>query len=295
MCISVLLVLIVYKHSEPGCNSTNGTQWTKQSSLRGENANVRQVYMETTALTLPFFLIVTQFHGKSGSKMNNSNYYVYVYYDPVDFTPFYVGKGTGGRKYKHLHETEETTENVRKYNKIQKILSSGLKPLISIFRSDLTEDEAYEIEANLIKQWGRKGYDDGGVLTNVCVDARPPGMKGKNHSSKTKKRIQQKMKSWIKEHGNPMQGRSHSDESKQLMSERKKELGTTITPTGRRKVGVASSKRNKGAGNPNYGRTRKAMYNPATKECRYIDTTEGLQQVQSLLSAGWLFGLLRKN
>jgi hypothetical protein len=103
------------------------------------------------------------------------NYYVYILLDPRSNTPFYVGKGKGNRAKSHLLETKETTINIRKYNKIQSILKNNLEPKIVYYAINLLELDAYDIEAMLIKQYGRKDYDKAGILLNICKDNRPPG------------------------------------------------------------------------------------------------------------------------
>lgn len=103
------------------------------------------------------------------------NYYVYFLIDPRTDQPFYVGKGKKDRAKSHLKETQETTINIRKYNKIQSILKEGLEPKIIYYAVDLSEQTAYNLEADLIKKYGRKDYDEGGILLNICEDNRPPG------------------------------------------------------------------------------------------------------------------------
>ena len=103
------------------------------------------------------------------------NYYVYMLIDPRTNEPFYVGKGKRNRAKSHLKETIETTINIRKYNKIQSILKNGLEPKIVYHAIELTEVDAYNVEAELIKQYGRKEYDTHGILLNICEDNRPPG------------------------------------------------------------------------------------------------------------------------
>tara|TARA_R110000868_G_scaffold147197_5_gene368452 strand:+ start:79 stop:741 length:663 start_codon:yes stop_codon:yes gene_type:complete len=95
--------------------------------------------------------------------------------DPRTNEPFYVGKGKRNRAKSHLKETIETTINIRKYNKIQSILKNGLEPKIVYHAIELTEVDAYNVEAELIKQYGRKEYDTHGILLNICEDNRPPG------------------------------------------------------------------------------------------------------------------------
>ena len=82
---------------------------------------------------------------------HNNIYYVYVYIDPRNNTPFYVGKGCGNRYKRHLLETSESTDNRRKYNKIRKLISLDLQPTIKFEMIDVDEETAYNEEERLIK------------------------------------------------------------------------------------------------------------------------------------------------
>jgi hypothetical protein len=107
--------------------------------------------------------------------MNNS-YYVYNLLDPryEHHPPFYTGKGSGNRANMHMHESKRRHENPRKYAKIQKIRAAGLEPIIEYYATDLSEEDAYKLEAELIIKFGRAGIDEGGILTNLLLDGRPP-------------------------------------------------------------------------------------------------------------------------
>jgi len=108
-------------------------------------------------------------------------YYVYELIDPRNNQPFYVGKGTGRRAKTHLWEIPET-RNEYKENKIASIRQAGLEPEIKyVVENIANETLAYDIETLIIKQYGRKGYDKDGMLTNICKDARPPNHKGKTY------------------------------------------------------------------------------------------------------------------
>ena len=72
--------------------------------------------------------------------------YVYLYTDPRDGKPFYIGKGQGDRLFAHLDDPAET----EKTNKISDIRKSGLEPRIDILRYGLTDTEAALIEASAI-------------------------------------------------------------------------------------------------------------------------------------------------
>jgi hypothetical protein len=108
-------------------------------------------------------------------------YYVYQYKDPLTHQPFYIGKGTAKRMLVHLSETYENTDNVFKWAYIQGLYNKGLQPLIEKVMDGISEDEAYAFETELIKKYGRKGIDPDGILTNRCLDNRPPTKYGKDH------------------------------------------------------------------------------------------------------------------
>ena len=76
-----------------------------------------------------------------------NKYYVYVYYDD-NMVPYYIGKGCGTR-ITDVHGSVEVPE--KKYRK--KI------------KENLCEEEAFIIESQLIRYYGRKV--DGGILENI--------------------------------------------------------------------------------------------------------------------------------
>ncbi|RYD77087.1 MAG: GIY-YIG nuclease family protein [Verrucomicrobiaceae bacterium] len=104
-----------------------------------------------------------------------NDYYVYLLLDPRKcWIPFYVGKGKGGRAQMHLRESAKKSSNPRRWNVIQRIRAEGLEPKILKWKENLLESEAYDLEAQLIERFGRRGYDDDGILTNIQIDSRPP-------------------------------------------------------------------------------------------------------------------------
>lgn len=76
--------------------------------------------------------------------------YVYVYYDPADGAPFYVGRGLGNRAFAHLDESGESDKLAR----IRDIRVRGQRPRIELLRYGLTEDQAALVEAAAIDLLG---------------------------------------------------------------------------------------------------------------------------------------------
>jgi hypothetical protein len=93
-------------------------------------------------------------------------HYVYMYIDPRNNEPIYVGKGSGDRYRQHLYGSH----NRFLKGKIKSIRNCGKEPIVEIiFRSD-NEDLCYDIEEHLIKSYGIK--DQGGTLCNFSVGGR---------------------------------------------------------------------------------------------------------------------------
>lgn len=177
-------------------------------------------------------------------------YYVYQLVDPQTEQPFYIGKGKGRRAKTHLWEIPET-RNQYKENKIAAIRAQGLEPKIEYIAENIIDEQlAYIIEAALIAKYGRKGYEKDGILTNCCIDNRPPNHKGKTYEEiygSEKAQQQRFLRSKLqkerggygpKKHttktkqllskigtgsGNPMYGKRHTESTKQLISEKAKQ------------------------------------------------------------------------
>lgn len=162
-------------------------------------------------------------------------YYVYSYTDPRTNEVFYIGKGSGDRCYRHLKETTENTDNVRKHKRICQIVSDGLRPVITIIKDGLCENSAYEMEERLIRHYGRLGLDDDGVLLNICVNNRPPDNTGRRHSEETRKKLRDAKRG----NKNPMFGKETSEETKAKLREK---LGGENNPFFRKQHPAATRK-----------------------------------------------------
>ncbi len=114
-------------------------------------------------------------------------YYVYLLLDSRKYyLPFYIGKGKNKRWHIHLTENKQATENIRKWNKIQKMRREGFEPIVTFWEVNLDEESAYNIEEKLIGQFGRIDFDKDGILTNICESSRPPQFSKEAHTRSAK-------------------------------------------------------------------------------------------------------------
>lgn len=81
-----------------------------------------------------------------------TDYYVYAYLRKSDDTPYYIGKGMGYRiNQKDGHPFLPAPE--RRVKLVE----------------NLTEQAAFDLEIELIEKYGRKKYDEGGILYNTTL------------------------------------------------------------------------------------------------------------------------------
>ncbi len=78
-------------------------------------------------------------------------------------------------------------DNPHKDRKIAKIRSLGFEVGMIKWAENLNESEAYDLEESLIIKFGRKS--SGGILTNICIDSRPPSALGRTVSDETREKI----------------------------------------------------------------------------------------------------------
>ena len=166
-------------------------------------------------------------------------YYVYQLVDSLTGEIFYIGKGSGGRLYKHVSIAKGNSKNKRKnpklYNKINKILRNNGKILVTkIFESD---DEAgvLKTEKKIITKIGLEfltNLTEGGDGTSfpngfsdkhrknisLSMKGRISNFKGKKLSEESKLNISLSMKGKISN----FKGKKLSKESKLEMSLAKK-------------------------------------------------------------------------
>jgi len=111
--------------------------------------------------------------------MKNNNCYLYVYTDPLKpgkftytdigisflYEPFYVGKGSRQRMLQHIPEAKRINKTY-KHKTIINIIDSGLDPkdYIVKIKNNLSDDEAYLLEEQVVDSIGRKRINKGPLL-----------------------------------------------------------------------------------------------------------------------------------
>lgn len=183
-------------------------------------------------------------------------FYVYCYLDPrypgefkfnsdikFDFKPFYVGKGHGKRMFDHLRRKDFLWGD-----KLAAIRSAGLEPIVMHVKTNMLEQEALDLEGDLIDHFGKK-VEHTGCLLNImsrgnALGGSLNGMYGKTHTAEVRKIISDsrrgiKLSEEHKAKINP-KGRVHSEETKRKISE--SQIGKIVPP----EVGANISKAKKG-------------------------------------------------
>lgn len=116
-------------------------------------------------------------------------HYVYQLIDPRNDKPFYIGLGTGNRMYAHERLTKKnkiSNNNKILFYKIKKILKLNLSIKYIKLESNLTLNEAKDIEISEIKKYGRINIGTG-ILSNLTDGG--DGTPGRIFSEKTINKI----------------------------------------------------------------------------------------------------------
>jgi hypothetical protein len=185
------------------------------------------------------------------------NSYTYILVDPRNNTPFYVGKGHGRRCYFHVEEAKYyTSRKSPKLNKIRKLLSLGLQPIVVKVEEGIPDEQAIELECFLIEEIrnhgisltnmtdggdGAKGYRHtkehllkmsgrfkGRVFSNEVRQKmrKPKSPEGRMNIAKARltttyrpsEETKQKTSTTLLGRPSPMKGRTHTNESRAKMS-----------------------------------------------------------------------------
>lgn len=115
-------------------------------------------------------------------------YYVYLLINPIDKQIFYVGYGQNDRCEQHFRRFLKGKKDLNpiKFGILRKINEAGLKPIVKIFKSNLTQSKAVELEIKLIKKYGRI-FNNTGILSNMTEGG--DGRSGINQSEEAKAKI----------------------------------------------------------------------------------------------------------
>lgn len=154
-----------------------------------------------------------------------SNFYVYCYKHPTTLLPFYIGKGSRDRATFHLRLISCNLHKNKYFsNTVKKLKSEGLEPIVEIIENNLQEADAYALEAKLVEQYGRKLYDENGILCNLTKGGI--GLNGYKHSNEAKAKIKASKQNLsdetLKNMSNAQLGKKHSQQTKDKMSDAKR-------------------------------------------------------------------------
>lgn len=145
-------------------------------------------------------------------------YLVYIHLIPNTEKIFYVGKGKEGREKRTNHRNRFWKNVVEKHGGFD----------VRIVKSGLSNKIACELEKELIAKYGRRVFDDGGVLVNLTTGGEGRegfGLCGPSNGRFGKKvpyHISKNFGRDMKGKNNPMKGKNHSEEAKKKISEKAK-------------------------------------------------------------------------
>ena len=163
-----------------------------------------------------------------------NRFYVYAILDPrkpgnyqydkyhFNYEPFYIGKGTEARCFDHGTKKDfKRNYNQYKTRKIKKIINQNLKPILLILYNNLSENDSFKFEIELIQIIGRR--KEKGPLTNIY-----DGGFGSTKSEDTRNKISISLKKWYQTHIDTRIGRIVEKSTGEKISKALK--GRTMTP-----------------------------------------------------------------
>ena len=123
-----------------------------------------------------------------------SDCYIYGLYDPNTNELFYVGKGTGYRDRSHLKPSmwsnPKDTTNPFLYFKIKSLMVNNTPPVVKRLYENVTEEEAYRLENELVLKYGRRFSKENGKLFNISE------FMGGNKKGKELPWTEERLKTW---------------------------------------------------------------------------------------------------
>jgi len=128
--------------------------------------------------------------------MYMNNYYVYFHKNPSTNQIFYIGLGSHilYQKYKRAEDIKKRNQHWKNY-----VAKYGL-PIIEIMHDNLSQKEACNLEIKYIIEFGRKHYENSGILVNESLGGEG-GKQGIIVSKETKIKQSLKLKGKPKPQG----------------------------------------------------------------------------------------------
>jgi len=152
-------------------------------------------------------------------------FYTYVYIDPRNGVPFYVGKGTKHRWKAHL--TRATNNYVK--GAIRHIREAGFEPTVKFLVTDVDEEFALLVEQEAIAKYGRRDLGTG-TLFNMTDGG--DGITGYVKTDAWKSKVSAKLKgrtvTWSDKISAGLKGKPWTEaqhEARRKSNERKKNGG----------------------------------------------------------------------
>jgi len=145
-----------------------------------------------------------------------NKYYVYIYIDPRNNLPFYVGKGHNKRWTYHLNLNNKYY-NLYLRNKIKSIRQKGYEPIVEKIKKNLSDKKAVELEKILIKLYGRKDNNTGTLVNHTDGG---DGSEGRICNLSTRRKMSKNQRGISRNKGekNPQYGKSNTKEQKRKIS-----------------------------------------------------------------------------
>ena len=144
-------------------------------------------------------------------------FYVYSLVDSTTGIPFYIGKGKGNRLYCHEDAVRrgKLLKNKHLYNKILKLVSNEVPITYTKLLSNVTEPVAFLEEINQIATIGRADAGTGPLCNLTDGGEGSAGLRVIFNGLRTRGDVTGK--------NNPMFGKHHSDKTKTVISEKRRD------------------------------------------------------------------------